>query len=322
MKLLKKLSTILALSLAVGSAAAADFPDRPLRMVIPYPAGGTSDILGRMLQPVVATAAGQPVIVDNKPGGASTIGTSLVARSAPDGHTLLLADLALLVNPSLMKDIPYNTTKDFRAVTALAKAPLVMLVHPGVPANTLAELMALAKSKPGSLNFGSGGYATSTHMAGEMFNKATGLNIVHVPYQGVAPAMTGVLSGQVQIYFGGTTTGLAHVQTGKLKALAVTGDKRSVLMPDVPTFKELGIEGVNADTYWGLYVPAATDDAKVKALNGYFRKALADPAVVAQASKLGLELIGNSPEAQQKEFLGMVDYWLDFTKKAGIKVPN
>lgn len=320
MKLLKKLSGILAMCVVMSGAVAADFPDKPLRLVIPYPAGGTSDILGRMLQPAVAAATGQPVVVDNKPGGASTIGTSLVARSAPDGHTLLLADLALLVNPGLLKNIPYNTTKDFRAVTALAKAPLVMLVNPSVPANTLAELMALAKSKPGSLNFGSGGYATSTHMAGEMFNKATGLNIVHVPYQGVAPAMIGVLSGQVQIYFGGTTTGLAHIETGKLKALAVTGDKRSPLMPNVPTFKELGIEGMKADTYWGLYAPAATDAGKVTALNTFFHKALADPAVIARASKLGLELIGNSPEEQQKEFVDMVEYWLEFTNKAGIKV--
>jgi len=321
MNLMKPISAVFAMcALAASTAVAADFPDRPLRLVVPYPAGGTSDIIGRMLQPPVAAGTGQPVVVDNKPGGASTIGTSQVARAAPDGYTLLLADLALLVNPSLMKDIPYNTTKDFRAVSALARAPLVMLVNATVPANTLQELMALAKSKPGTLNFGSGGYATSTHMAGEMFNRTTGLNITHVPYQGVAPVMNAILSGQVEIYFGGTTTGLQHIATGKLKAVAITGDKRSPLLPNVPTFKELGIEGMKADTYWGLYVPAGTDNERVNALNGYFRKALTDPAVVAQAGKLGLELIGNSPEDQQKEFAGMVEYWQDFVKKAGIKL--
>lgn len=321
MNLMKRISAVLAMCVVAASTAiAADFPDRPLRLVVPYPAGGTSDIIGRMLQPPVAAAAGQPVVVDNKPGGASTIGTSQVARAAPDGYTLLLADLALLVNPSLMKDIPYNTTRDFRAVTALARAPLVMLVNAAVPANTLQELMALANGKPGTLNFGSGGYATSTHMAGEMFNRATGLNITHVPYQGVAPVMNAILSGQVQIYFGGTTTGLQHIAAGKLKALAITGDKRSPLLPNVPTFKELGIEGIRADTYWGLYVPAGTDNERVKALNGWFRKALADPAVTGAAAKLGLELIGNSPEEQQKEFVGMVEYWQDFVKKANIKL--
>lgn len=316
---LQRICGALAMGVAALSAAAADFPDRPLRLVIPYPAGGTSDIIGRMLQPAVAAAAGQPVVTDNKPGGASTIGTSLVARAAPDGYTLLLADLALLVNPSLMKDLQYNTTQDFRAVTALAKAPLVMLVNAAVPANTLGELMAIARSKPGTLNFGSGGYATSTHMAGEMFNRATGLNITHVPYQGVAPVMNAILGGQIQIYFGGTTTGLPHITSGKLKALAVTGDRRSALLPNVPTFKELGIDGMNADTYWGLYVPSGTDNERVRALNALFRKALADPAVTAQAAKLGLELIGNSPEEQQKEFVGMVQYWQDFVRKTGIK---
>lgn len=320
MKLYRKIAALLAVCAFAATAPVAAFPDKPLRVVIPYPAGGTTDVLGRMLQASASAAAGQPIVIDNRPGGASVIGTSSVARAPADGTTLLLADLALLVNPSLIKDIPYNTTKDFRAVVGLAKAPLVLLVHPSVPANTLQELMALGKAKPGSLNYGSGGYGGSTHMASEMFRMSTGLDVMHVPYQGVAPAMNAVLGGQVQIYFGGTTTAQTYVASGKLKALAVTGTKRSPLLPTVPTFSELGVQGMNADTYWGLYVPAATDDAKVQKLNEVFRKAMADPAVVARANELGLELLPNTVQEQQKTFIEMVSYWATFIKKTGIKV--
>lgn len=320
MNLRQKLVGALALCVLTAGAAMAAFPDKPVRVIVPFPAGGTSDVLGRLLQQPAAAAAGQPFVIENRPGGASTIGSSVVARAPADGHTLLLADLAIVVNPGLLKQLPYDTTKDFRAVIGLAKAPLVMLVHPSVPANTLHELMAMAKAKPGSLNFASGGNGASTHVAGEMFKLATGLDIVHIPFQGVAPAMTALVGGQVEIYFGGTTTAQSYLSTGKLKALAITSDKRSPLLPNVPTFKELGVQGMNADTYWGLYVHGATDDAKVQALNDIFRKAMSDPAVIARTRELGLELIPNTPQEQQKQFIGMARYWQDFLKKTGIKV--
>lgn len=320
MNLRQKLVGALALCVLTAGAALAAFPDKPVRVIVPFPAGGTSDILGRLLQQPAAAAAGQPFVIENRPGGASTIGSSVVARAPADGHTLLLADLAIVVNPGLLKELPYDTTKDFRAVIGLAKAPLVMLVHPSVPANTLHELMAMAKAKPGSLNFASGGNGASTHVAGEMFKLATGLDIVHIPFQGVAPAMTALVGGQVEIYFGGTTTAQSYLSTGKLKALAITSDKRSPLLPNVPTFKELGVQGMNADTYWGLYVHGATDDAKVQALNDIFRKAMSDPAVIARTRELGLELIPNTPQEQQKQFIGMARYWQDFLKKTGIKI--
>lgn len=304
--------------LTAGAALAATFPEKPVRLIVPFPAGGTTDILARMLQVPAQAAAGQPFVIDNRPGGASTIGSSVVARGPTDGYTLLLTDLGIVVNPGLLKQMPYNTTKDFRAVIGLAKAPLVLLVNPSVPVNTLPELIALAKSKPGALNYGSGGNGASTHIAGEMFKLATGLDIVHVPFQGVAPAMTALVGGQVEMYFGGTTTAQSYLATGKLKALAITSDQRSPLLPNVPTFKELGIQGMNADTYWGLYANSGTDDAKVQALNEIFRKALNDPAVVARAKELGLELIPNTPQEQQKQFLSMVQYWQDFFKKTGI----
>lgn len=199
MSIKKLLGALLATSALCAAlpATAETFPERAMRVVVPYPAGGTTDVLIRMLQGPVAAASGQSVVVDNRSGGASVIGTSHVAQSAPDGYTVLGGDLAILVNPSLLKDLPYDTKNDFRGVTMLARAPLVLLVNPSVKANTLEELIEYAKANPGKLNFASGGYGTSTHMAGEMFRRATGLDIVHVPYQGVAPAMTALLGGQV-----------------------------------------------------------------------------------------------------------------------------
>ncbi|MBV7482787.1 tripartite tricarboxylate transporter substrate binding protein [Bordetella sp. BOR01] len=322
MNIRRMLVALLALSTA-GAAAPAladSFPERPLRVVVPYPAGGTTDVLIRMLQKPVADAARQSVVVDNRPGGASVIGTSHVAQSAPDGYTVLGGDLSMLVNPSLLKDMPYDTVRDFRGVTMLARAPLVLLVHPSVPADNLEELIALAKAKPGTLNFASGGYGTSTHMAGEMFRRAAGIDIVHVPYQGVAPAMAALLGGQVQIYFGGTTTGLPHIQSGRLRALAVTGDAASPLLPQVPTFVSRGIQGVNADTYWGIYAPAKTPDRVIEQLNAYFTGALQDPALQQRTKDLGLTLIGNSAEAHTAQMREMIGDWGKFVKEADIRL--
>lgn len=320
MKILRKLLSAVSICLFGVTASAADFPERAVNIVIPYSAGGTSDILGRLVQAPLSQDLGQTVVIENKPGGGSVIGTSQVARAAADGYTILLADLALLVNPGLMESLPYDTTKDFRAVTGFAKAPLVMLINGDQPFNSLAELMDYAKKNPGKLNFGSGGYGSSTHIAGELFTKVTGLDIVHVPFQGVAPVMTAILGGQVEIYFGGTSTALPHLAEGRLKALAVTGDERNRLIPDVPTFKEQGVEGMNADTYWGVYVPAGTPDAVVARLNKAFGVAMKDPKVEERIGQLGLTLIHNSPQQQDKIFRDMVEYWKGFVKEVGIKI--
>ncbi len=305
----------------VASAQAADtFPERPVRVVVPYPPGGTTDVLVRMLQKPVGDAAGQQVIIDNRPGGASVIGTSNVANSPPDGYTVLGGDLSLLVNPSLIKTLPYDTLRDFQGVTMLARAPLVLLVHPSVPANTLEELLELAKSKPGALNYASGGYGTSTHIAGAMFTRATDADIAHIPFQGVAPAMNALLGGQVQMYFGGTTTGLPHIQAGTLRALAVTGDEPSPLLPDVPTFKSRGIEGVNADTYWGIYAPAKTPKAQIEVLNKHFVSALESPDIVKRTQDLGLTLIGNTATEHDAQMRTMIQEWQEVIESNGIEM--
>jgi tripartite-type tricarboxylate transporter receptor subunit TctC len=203
----------------------------------------------------------------------------------------------------------------------LVSSPLVLLAHPSLPANNVQELIALAKKKPGSLNIGSGGYGTSTHMSGEVFKRAADIDIVHVPFQGVAPAMTALVGGQVDLYFGGTSTALPYLQSGKLKAIAVTGEKRNPLLPDVPTFKEAGVSGVNTDTYWGIYAPSGTPNDRVQALNAYFTKALKDPDVVKRMGELGLVQIGNSADAHTAQMREMISKWTDDIRQAGIK-PN
>lgn len=317
---MKRLFAALSAGLLSAAALAGTFPDHPMRIIVPFPAGGTTDVLVRLLQKPVTEASGQSLVVENRAGGASVIGTGIVARSEADGYTILGDDLSMLVNPSLIKNIPYDTLKDFRGVTMMARAPLVLLVNPEVPARTLEELIALAKAKPGTINFASGGYGSSTHMAGEMFQRAAGITITHVPYQGVAPAMTALLGGQVQIYFGGTTTALNYVQAGKLRALAVTGDTPSPLLPGVPTFVSRGIKGVNADTYWGIYAPARTPDDVIARLNKFYTTALRDPEVVKRAREFGLELIGNSAEEHTAQMRKMVKSWQEFITRANIKL--
>lgn len=306
--------------LMVGSLQAQTYPDRHIRLIVPYAAGGTTDILVRILQQPVSDLARQQVVIENRPGGASVIGTNAVAQAAPDGYTVLGTDLAILVNPSLMTKLPYDTLKDLRGVTMLARAPLLLLIHPSVPANSIGEFVTLLKQNPGKYNFGSGGYGTSTHIAGEMFTRATGVKAEHIPFQGVAPAMNALLGGQVQFYFGGTTTALQYLQTGRLKALAITGDTVSSLAPTVPTFISRGIKGVEADTYWGIYVPAKTPDQVVATLNKIFVTALQDPQVVKRAGELGLNLIGNSSKDHDAQIAEMINNWGVVIQSAGIRV--
>jgi tripartite-type tricarboxylate transporter receptor subunit TctC len=320
MQLLKILSCILLQLLTIGSAQSQTYPDRPLRLIIPYTAGGTTDILLRLLQNPVGDAVKQQIIIENRPGGGSVIGTNAVAQAAPDGYTVLGTDLAILVNHSLMPKLPYDTLKDFRGVSMLARAPLLLLIHPSVPANTVEEFVSLLKQNPGKYNFGSGGYGTSTHIAGEMFLRAAGVKAEHIPFQGVTPAMNALLGGQVQFYFGGTTTALQHLQAGRLKALAITGDSTNPLVPDVPTFLSRGIKGVEEDSYWGIYVPAKTSDSIVATLNKAFVTALRDPVVIKRAGELGLSLIGNSPSQHDAQISSMINSWGTVIKSAGIQV--
>jgi tripartite-type tricarboxylate transporter receptor subunit TctC len=297
------------------------FPARAIRVVIPYQPGGGTDILVRAIAPEVSRTLGQQLVIDNRPGGATQVGTQIVADAAPDGYTILAVDSALLVNPGLFgSKLPYDTLKKLTGLTMMASGPVPLVVHPSVPATDVQALVALAKAKPGTLNFGSGGNGTAPHLAGELFKQVAGIDIVHVPYKGTAPALNDLLAGAVQMMFGGISSSRQFVEQGKLRALALSANKRSPIMPTVPTFAEAGLPGVNAESYWGLYAPAGTPAEVLKVLNEHFVKALQDPKIVSQLHELGYEIIANPPADHTAQLAKLVEEWTQTIQKAGIKL--
>lgn len=320
MRLITRWAALL-LAIFCATALAQAFPDKPIRVVVPYAPGGGTDNLVRIIAPTVGTALGQQLIIENRPGGASNIGTEIVAKAAPDGFTILATDLAFLVNPGLFKaKMPFDTLKSFTGVTMLAYAPVLLVTHPSVPAANMKELLALARAKPGSLNYASGGYGASTHLAGELMNQAAKVSITHVPYKGTGPAMADLLAGQVHMQFAGISSARQHVEAGKLRAMAVTGKQRNPAMPAVPTFEESGVAGVDADTYWGLYAPAGTPPAAVAALNKAFTAALRSPAHAERLAALGFIPIANTAAEHSQQFRDAIARWTEVIDKAGIKI--
>lgn len=312
---------VLSLGLLGLDAQAQSFPTKAIRVVIPYQPGGGTDILVRAIAPEVSRTLGQQLVIDNKPGGATMVGTQVVVDAAPDGYTILAVDSAILVNPGLFQaKLPYDTLKKLSGLTMMASGPVPLLVHPSVPANDVQALVALAKAKPGTLNFGSGGNGTAPHLAGELFKQVAGIDIVHVPYKGTAPAMNDLLSGSVQMMFGGISSSRQFVEQGKLRALAMSANKRSEIMPTVPTFAEAGLNGVNAESYWGLYAPAGTPPEALKVLNEHFVRALKEPKIVAQLKELGYDIIANPPAEHTAQLARLVAEWTATIGKAGIKL--
>lgn len=317
------LALFLSVVLAVASAGAwaQTFPDRQITIVTPYAPGGGTDILVRILAPVASKILGQGIIVENKPGASTMIGTEQVVRSKPDGYTLLAADSAVLINPGLYKaKLPYDTVKSLQGVTMLASAPIILLVNPAFPPRNVKELIALAKAEPGKLNFGSGGLGSGPHLAGELFKLRTGTDIVHVPYNGTSPGVNAVVGGQVQMMFGGISSARQLVQSGKLRAIAVTGKTRNASMPDVPTFAENGLD-VDASSYWGLYAPVGVPAAVLETVRGAFARALQDSDNVRKLTDLGFTPIGNSPQEHTQQMRAMIDLWKDVIDKAGVQTP-
>ncbi len=306
---------------AFASAAAQTCPDRPIKIVSPSGPGGGTDNLVRLLAPALTKSLGQTIVIENRPGAATVIGTDLVAKAEPNGYTLLANDSAFVINPSLFKEkLPFDTLKDFTGVTMMARAPVLLVTHPSVPAKNLNELLAAAKAKPGSLNYASGGNGTSTHLAAELMKLAAGVDITHIPYKGTGPAMNDLLGGQVNMQFAGISSAKQHVEAGKLRAMALTGEARNPAMPEVPTFSELGVKGVNADSYWGIYAPAATPPAIVKTINQHFVKALQSPEITKRAAELGYLPMANSPEEQTALMKEMVAQWIDVVTRAKVQV--
>jgi len=290
------------LAAAIGAVCAAPvlaqtaYPNRALKLITPFPPGGSSDVLSRLLAQKLTETLGQSVAVENRPGAGGNIGHEMAAKAAPDGYTLLLSNSATLVtNPFLYKRLGFDAQNDFAQISLVATSGQVLVVHPSVPVKTLAELTALAKAKPGTLNFGSGGKGIQSHIRGEMYKSAAGVNIVHIPYKGGIQAVTDLVAGQIQIVFSDMVPAMPQIQAGKLRAIAVTSPTRSAVLPDVPTMIEAGIPGYSALVWWSLAAPKGTPAEVVNRINADLARIMALPDVRETYSKLGIATAHSTP---------------------------
>jgi tripartite-type tricarboxylate transporter receptor subunit TctC len=279
-----------------ASAIAQQYPTHAVRLVVPFPPGGPTDIVGRTIAQQLQDKWGQPVIVENRPGAGAIIGMDAVAKAAPDGYTLLLGSNSLSLNKSLYSKLPFDLDRDFAPVILVARIPNVLVVHPSVPANTVAELVALAKANPGKLNYASVGTGTGPHLFAELFIKQTGVQIVHVPYKGTAPAVNDLLAGQVQIMFDSLATALPNIRAGKLRALGVTSATRAQAARDIPTLAEAGVPGYEATGWFGIAVTGGTPPEIIAKLNTDIARVIATPAVRERLERIGGEVAGGTPE--------------------------
>ncbi len=301
---------------AAVPAAAQTYPSRPIELVVPFVAGGTTDNMARLIAQRL-DKWGQPVIVSNRPGGGSSIGTNIAAKAAPDGHTLLVTTFALAVNASLQKQ-PYDPIKDFAAITEIASIPLMLVVHPSLPVQTVKDFIAYSKAQPAGLDYATSGAGTSTHLAAEMFNQMTGAKLVHVPFKGNAEVMNALLGGHVKAHFGLSASSLQHVRSGSLRALAVTTEARLAELPEVPTIAELGYPGYEISSWQGVFAPAGTPAEIVGKLNREIVQMIREPDVTARIRREGAEPIASSPAQFGARFKNEVEKWARVSKEAGL----
>jgi len=307
------------LAAAPGIAAAQAWPSRPVKIIVPFAAGGPADIYARAVGEKLQEALGQPFVVEDRPGGGAVIGTDAVAKSAPDGYTLLMMSNTHTVNESLLRNKPYELLRDLVPVAPVNYSDLVMVVHPSVPARTLAEFLALARAKPGSLNYASSGPGTPYHMAGELFKAMAGVDIVHVPYKGSSGARTDILGGQVQMMFDAITTMAPQVQAGKLRALGTSGKARSGVLPDVPTVSEAGVPGYEAVIWLGIMAPAGTPRAIVERLNTEIARVTGSPQMREAWAKQGALAMSMDPDAFARFIRGDIEKWARIVKISGAR---
>jgi len=303
--------------LFAAPAAAQTYPNKPVRVVVPYPPGGPTDIVARVLFQQVSEATGQQFLVDNRAGAGGNIGAEIVAKAPADGYTLLIGTTAHAINMSLFKNLNYDVQKDLTPVSLLTQGPLVLVAHPQFPANSVKEVIELAKSKTGGLNFASSGNGQSTHLSAELFNTMAGIKMSHVPYKGSAPALTDVMSGQVDVMFDTTLSAMPFVKAGKLKALGLTSPVRSSAAPDVPTIAESGLPGYEVFAWNGVLVPAGTPKVIIQQLNDQIRKAMLLPQVKDKFSAQGFAASWNSPENFGVFLKNEVDKWSRTVKTSG-----
>ena len=317
---------LVALTLALGAALAPwparaqdAWPSRPIRFILPFPPGGGTDILGRLIAERLTANLGQPVVAENRGGAGGNVGAEAAAKSAPDGYTIVLVAPSLAISPSLYSTLGYDPVKDFAPVSLVATVPNVMITNPSVPAKTLAEFIRLAKSKPGEMNFGSGGSGTSNHLAGELFNIVAGVKLVHIPYKGVNLAMNDVLSGRVQLVFIGIPAAAPHIKAGKLRALALVAPQRSSVLPDVPTVAEAGLPRFEVTTWYGILAPAGTPRPVVERLNGELGKIMHSSELKERLEALATDPMTSTPEQFADLIRREIAKWREVVREAGVK---
>lgn len=321
MPALVALSGLFVIGTAAAPANAQSYPAKPVRMIVPFPAGGATDIVGRLIAQKLSESFGQQVIVDNRGGAGGTIGSDLAAKSPPDGYTMLLGTSSThAVAPSLYSKLPYDPVKDFSPVTLAATATILLAVHPSVPARSVKELISLAKRQPNALSFASSGNGGISHLVGEQFKSMAAIEMLHVPYKGDTPALVDLVSGQVHLMFGTAVSFLPYVKAGRLNALAVTNPKRSPVVPNVPTVAESGLPGFDALQWFGVFVPAGTPKDIVSRLHGEIIKSLKLPDVRERLASLGAEVVGNSPEQFASFQKADSAKWAKVVKQSGAKI--
>jgi tripartite-type tricarboxylate transporter receptor subunit TctC len=325
MTLWVKFARLLAVGLAgltlagISEAAAADYPSRPVRWIVSYPPGGTTDILARLIGQYLSEKLGQQFIIENKPGAGNNIGTEAVIHAPPDGYTVLLVNPANGINTSLYKKLPFNFPRDIAPVGGITRVPNVMEVNPNVPAKTVAEFIAYAKANPGKVNMASSGNGTSVHLSGELFMAMTGVKMTHVPYRGAAPALTDMIAGQVHVLFDNLPSSIEHIKAGTLRALAVTTDTRSDALPGVPTVADT-VPGYEASAWFGMGAPKDTPPEIIAVLNKAINEALADPNMKARLADLGGAPMGGTPADFGKIIVSETEKWRKVVEFAGASV--
>ena len=310
---------LLVFSFAAGLAQAQNYPSKPVRLIVPFAAGGSTDVIARILAPKLSEVWGQQVLVDNRPGGNTVIGTDIVAKSPPDGHVLLVTPAPFTVVPSVLTKLPYDPAKDFEPITLINTTPMGLVVHPGVPAKNLKELIALAKARPGQMNFGSSGSGGVPHLSGELLNTMAGLKIIHVPYKGNAPALADLVGGHVDMAFNGLTSVMAFIKSGRLRVLGVTSLTRTAALPDVPTFDEQGLKGFQAVAWNGLTAPARTPKEAIVRIQEASARIIKSPELAEQLKRDGSDPVGSTTAEFTAHLRDEVVKWKKVLDRAGIK---
>ncbi len=319
MNMINRCIALAAIASVSTATAAATFPERPVRLLAASAAGGGTDIIARLLAQKLTDVWGQQAIVDNRPGGGGVIATDITAKAVADGYTLLLQSVGISYAPALYKNLPFDVKRDITAVTIVGTQPFVLALHPSVAAKSVAELVTLAKSKPGQLRFASGGVSGASHLGSELFRVTAGVDMVHVPYKGTGPGTTALLTGEVQMAIAGVSTILPHAKSGKVRALAVTGTKRSPAAPDLPTVAENGLPGYAFDVWYGVFATSKTPRVTLNKINADINKALRDTETIRRFAGAGVDLIGGSVEDSNKYLQSEMTKWAKVIREAGIK---